>query len=86
MLRLLSGFPVTPAGRSSEITGGLTGGRGAAPPAVPPALARAYDLVGRDGELKASADKAFVATLGFLAGGGPARAPAPGRLFAWTDA
>jgi hypothetical protein len=66
LLGQLSGFPIAPAGPQSEITGGVVGGRAGLP--VAPQLARAFQAVGRDGELKSSADKAFVATLGFLAG------------------
>lgn len=66
LLPMLGGFPLAPAGTSSAITGGLSSGAAGLP--VPPPLARAYGECGREGELKASADKAFVATLGFLAG------------------
>jgi hypothetical protein len=82
MLQMLGGFPLSPAGAASEITGGLTAEGAARGLPVPPALMRAYQAVAREGELKSSADKAFVATLGFLAGararGGAGRLPGRG--------
>lgn len=66
MLSTLKDFPITPARAGSPVTGGLAAGAPVPPP--PAALARAIGEVARGGELRASADKAFVATLGFLAG------------------
>lgn len=68
MLDMLDGFPVSPSAPDSAITGGLTSqsaSRGLAPP---PQLARGIEAAARGGELRASGEKAFVATLGFLAG------------------
>jgi hypothetical protein len=68
MLGMLNSFPLSPAGPASEITGGLTAEAASRGLAVPAPLSRAYQGMAREGELKSSADKAFVATLGFLAG------------------
>ena len=73
MLSMLQGFKLAPAGPASPITGGLSA-QAAAGMRPPPALASAFAACAREGELKASADKAFVATLGFLAGALYARA------------